>query len=449
MLIKSKKEVKLSTRDQLNNEIALLIFEGKSRIVWLENLEFWDKQAAIDWYAYQLAWDENGKALGKEIGGKLRQSTAFIDWMNWKGRTSFKGVIFKPYFFQKDEKIANYKLLNIYKGMSVVGKQGNCSLILEHIFEIWCNKNESLNNYVLNWFSRMIQLPFLQAETALTFKSAEGVGKNIILDMFIDFFREHSTFATKVSDIVGNFNDHLALSVFVFLNESDFAKSSGAKGVVQSLITDKFLTMHKKFLPKTKIKNCTHLVICSNNDFYADLNVDDRRFITLLPSSTKKGDFIYFKNLADEIESGGNAAFLDYLAKRDISNFNPRVFPEFSAEIKEERGKIKLLNQSSILQWSVDFLDSKGDNLFDKNNWKYDFVKVTKSNLLDNYLQYCKTRNLIAESNVTFYKKVIEIFSLSMKRLGGKKMRVNYYIFKDFAACEENLKCYFNNDNPF
>jgi hypothetical protein len=44
-------------------------------------------------------------------------------------------------------------------------------------------------------------------------------------------------------------------------------------------------------------------------------------------SEARKGDHVYFDNLAAEIENGGVAAFLHKLLQVDLTGFNPRAFP--------------------------------------------------------------------------------------------------------------------------
>jgi hypothetical protein len=435
---------KESTKEKLNKEIALLIIEGKSKIVKLKDLSFWDKQAAIDWYAHQLAYDKKGKKIGKNTSYGFKHYTAFADWLVWKDRKRFDGIVFDP-----SEK-HNSSKLNIYKGMSIIPKQGDCQLILDHIFTIWCNEHQPTYDYVINWFARMIQKPHLQAETALTLNSGQGTGKNIILDIFTNIFKEHSTVSTQLSDIAGDFNDHLATSIFVFLNEALWAGDKKAEGIIKALITDETITMHKKFMPRVKIKNCTHLVICSNNEWYAALGLDDRRYVTLIPSEKKKGDFTYFEKLANQIEKGGQAAFLHHLQQRDISNFKPRILPETSEEIKSERGRTKLLNADPVPKWAVDFLDSGGMeiNQFNNANWLNNFIEVRKKDLIECYKNYCKDRNLYVGTDKAFYQKVRKLFNLKTTRSMIEKIQLRCFTFPKLEKCKESLIFSFEGDSP-
>jgi hypothetical protein len=438
-LVKSNKH----TNEKLNNEIALVIVDGKARYAKLNTtpLELWDKSAVEEWYSYMMAFDENGNPIYYERSNK--QYTAFGYWSKWKNKKKYDGIVFNP------SNKHNKNKLNIYTGISVQPIKGKCDLILSHIFKIWCRSDQNHYSYILNWFARMIQQPEKPAEIAITLKSKQGVGKNIILDIFSDIFKNHHTVSTKLSDITGDFNDHLASSIFVFINEALWGgdKHKGGEGIIKTLITDKTITMHKKFMPKVQVTNCTHLVICSNKEWYITLDLDDRRFFTLTPSEEKKGDYQYFIELGNEISNQGKEAFLYFLKNRNIKSFNPRILPAQTKETAKERGGIKLLSEDTPIKWIVDFVNSQnGRGLIEDNiDWQYCEPKISKQEILQDYKKYCQEGKLFAGTDKTFYQKLKEILKPQTVQLTDGK---RYYKFHKLPICKNFIVTAFNGDNP-
>ncbi|MCX7349560.1 MAG: DUF5906 domain-containing protein, partial [Alphaproteobacteria bacterium] len=165
---------------------------------------------------------------------------------------------------------------------------------------------------MLNWLARMVQQPDKLAETVLVFKSGQGIGKNIIVNIFKRYFGSHALELTNDSDLT-HFNDHLATSVFISLNEATWGGNKQAEGTIKALITDSFLFVERKYLPKFPIKNHIHLVVMSNNDWVVPVGYDDRRYVVLNPSGHRVGDTAYFERLAAHIFGGGDKAFIAYL----------------------------------------------------------------------------------------------------------------------------------------
>jgi hypothetical protein len=83
-----------------------------------------------------------------------------------------------------------------------------------------------------------------------------------------------------------------------------------------------------KYANAIPVRNCLHLIVASNDDWVVPAGADERRFFVLDVSGSRRGDFDYFKSLADELENGGAEAMLHELLHRDLSSFNVRDVPQ-------------------------------------------------------------------------------------------------------------------------
>jgi hypothetical protein len=285
--------------------------------------------------------------------------TVYQDWLTSRYRRSYPQPEFNPIRnqFATTEMPLPQGPYNLYVGTNIQPIKGDCNPILSHIHLIWCNGDLQAYNYVILWLARMVQQPGSQGRTVIVLRSGEGAGKNIIIDIFSRYFGSHAVMLTKPEDLAG-FNDHLGLSVFVFLNEALWGGNKSVEGTMKSTITDDVLLVERKYLPKFKARNCTHIVVATNNDWAVPVGIDDRRFLILDASDARKGDFPYFTALADHIKNGGETALLYFLLNEvDISAFDVRAIPQLNSATKLDH---KIRTTDSITKWWIDVLTEGG-----------------------------------------------------------------------------------------
>lgn len=348
-----------------NAKYGMLMIEGRAVVVSRElnkNTGFVEsklsaKETIATYYANRkLPFAVLTPLLGYVIKWPI---SVYADWLASYYRRSYPQPVFAPArcMVATAEMPAHGSAYNLYVGTNIKPLRGACDLILDHIFEIWCDSNVEAYEYVTSWLARMIQKPGEHGKTVIVLRSGEGTGKNIIIDIFDRYFGAHSVMLTKPEDLSG-FNDHLGLSVFVFLNEALWGGNKSVEGTMKSTITDDILLVERKYLPKFKARNCTHIMVATNNDWAVPVGIDDRRFLILDASEIRKGDFTYFTALADHIKAGGEAAFIYHLLHDvDISEFDVRAIPELNSATKLDH---KIRTADSITKWWLDVLTEGG-----------------------------------------------------------------------------------------
>ena len=277
------------------------------------------------------------KALKSSI---YRKTYDRVSFRPIKGLVAVNDLLPKP---------INGNAYNLYLGLVYTPIKGDYSPILEHIRNIWCKHNQEYFEYVIKWLAAVFQRPDRPGETALVLKSGQGAGKNTILDIIARAYGIHGAVLSKSDDITGRFNDHLGTSVFVFLNEAIWGGNRNSEGIIKTLITDREFTIERKYVPKIKVRNCCHLVMATNNDWFAPVGLDDRRFFVLEASNERVDDIAYFDQLHAHIESGGDTAFIHFLLNEvDLKGFKPRMMPVTSSGVKLEN---KLRTADSATRW--------------------------------------------------------------------------------------------------
>lgn len=384
-------------------------------------------------------------------GVRIDSKPLVAAWMVSPIRKTYDQVVFKPVagLVAGDSTLADGEILNLYQGLTIQPQKGDCQLILDHIREVWCSGDENAFQYVIHWLARMVQKPHERGHTVIVLRSGEGTGKNIIIDIFVRAFGEHATIAMRPEDLTGRFNDHLGTSVLVFANEAVWGGDKAQEGMLKGLITDEEIPVERKYLPKFRLRNSAHLIMASNNDWVAPVGLDDRRFVILDVSESRKGDAAYFHRLAEHIENGGEAAFLHHLLHLDISQFNPRILPDLGLKQATKRDA-KVRGFDSITQWWVHCLE-EGQLLQEHHvtssirlrggggDWEDGPITIATQDLYDGYQDWAKKAGRRVEHSSSFGKKLAELAGAKVKRPAAKpgEERRRVYELPSLRDCRE------------
>ncbi len=335
---------------------GVVAMAGKVSIVYLSyndadgiyQYEFLKKQDFELLHADKFVSDRTGKI--RPIASvfltekEVRMTYTSVKFLPVRGLVAEKVVLPLP-----DE----FGCLNLYRGTAYEPVTGDCQLIIQHVWEVWCNHHKGLFNYVMCWLARMVQYPDKLGETALLLQSGEGTGKNAIVDIFSDYFGAYAYVATKQDDITGQFTARMKRSCFVFFNEATFGGDKSGWRVLKYTVTDEIAYSEEKFQPTIKHRNFCSLIVASNNDFAVPMGLDDRRFVVIGVSEKYKGDAVYFTALHACIANGGDSAFIYYLMNMDIKGFNPRTLPDGQSDRKADQ---KRETMGSVNDWYFNLL---------------------------------------------------------------------------------------------
>ena len=373
-------------------------------------------------------------------------------WLKLPSRRTYRQVIMKP----EPGKIAgtadmpggeNY---NLYQGLRVPPAKGNCELIKFHIWDVWCNQDWTLYQYVIRWLARMLQYPWLQGETVIVLKSKEGAGKNVILDFLVWVFGENGIMVTRDKDVTGQFNDHLGMTVFLHLNEAMWGGDKESEGAFKSLVTDPTILVEKKHIPKFPVRNCTHIIVSSNNDWIVPVGIGDRRIVILDVSEERIGDFVYFGKLKEFIWGGGGAAFLHYLQNLDIRDFNHRELPDLPSDVKVDH---KVRSADSITKWLIDCVTEGAirseklvpmlghrETVTHSAGWDTGSIWVATGDLYNSYTQAMRGVARHLEAKNTFARKLRDrVAAEAQRETSGDDRRWGYRL-PSHGQCLEILE---------
>jgi phage/plasmid-associated DNA primase len=223
----------------------------------------------------------------------------------------------------------------------------------------------------------------------------------------------------------------------VFANEAVWGGDKQQEGALKQLVTDEKMAVERKYIPTYHTKNCVHLIIASNNDWVAPMGMDDRRFVVLDVSEQKKGDGEYFQRLADQIENGGDRAFIHYLLNFNINGFNPRVLPAVNSQAKYIN---KVKTADSVTQWLLDCLERGSLGTTPEDDWEYG-IQVSKDAAHQAYLDWCKRMGINCRETMTGMTKTLKKLvgvRQTQPRSNGRRERI--YEFLPLADCRQQIE---------
>jgi hypothetical protein len=299
-------------------------------------------------------------------------------WLRHPDRREYLGgVVFDP----TGQHAANE--LNLWRGFNYEPKQGDWSLMRDHIRDVVCGGNEKYFTYLMGWLAYAVQHPERQGEVAVVMRGVEGCGKGTLARAFCDLFGQHGLHISNAKHLVGAFNQHLEGCVALFADEAFFAGDKQHVSVLKAIITEPHLTIEGKYRNATQAPNRLHIMMASNDAWVVPASLEARRFFVLDVLDTVKNDQTYFGRIWDQMEAGGYAAMLHDLLAYDLTGFNVRKPPVTEALQDQKR-----LSLTGPHAWWLDVLE-RGYVKFPSNRWgEWETTTV----LYDAYLEHEKQR---------------------------------------------------------
>ncbi len=309
--------------DRLNAEYAFVLAGGGDHILWettdAEKLSVLVHLNTGSFHRRHLAWE---MSVGK------RTVPVTEEWMRWKGRRSYDGLVFQP------ERVAPERFYNLWRGFAVLpsnpqtgGDHPAVTAFLEHARDNVCAGDEKLHRWLIGFFAHLVQRPWEKPLVALVMKGGKGVGKNALVRIVGSLLGKHSITTSDKRYLVGNFNGHMESLLLFTLDEAFWSGDKQAEGRLKDLITgDKHLIEHKGE-KVYEVANLTRVVIIGNEDWLVPASHDERRFAVLNVGDGRKGDKPYFIQMREGMEAGGYRHLLRYLMDYDLAGIDVSQAP--------------------------------------------------------------------------------------------------------------------------
>ena len=231
--------------------------------------------------------------------------------------------------------------------------QEEAKLFTNHIEQIWCQGDEVLSNYVLDWLAHLLQFPEIKMGVALLVRGDHGAGKGIITALMREIIgRAHFSNFVNLSQLTGQYNgEFLERCILTIVDEVQSHKEDMSK--VKSFITEKTHTVEQKYIAPYEIDSLANFIFLSNSDHMMKIEAGERRFLALEVSGRYAGAETdesrrYFEKLLALGANGRASSVAHFLYTRDLSKFRPRSLPETAATMMQ-----KLQSMTSVQTWWI------------------------------------------------------------------------------------------------
>jgi Family of unknown function (DUF5906)/RepB DNA-primase from phage plasmid len=269
-------------------------------------------------------------------------------WLRHPNRRQYAGITFQP---GGGDVVDNR--LNLWRGWGVEPKQGDWSLMRDHIRQVIALNDEEVLVYVLNWLAWAVQHPDERAEVALVFRGKRGTGKGALGNAMCRIFGQHAVHISSADHLAGRFNAHLRDACLLFADESYWPGDKSAEGTLKRMITEPELLIEPKHRDAVTTPNMLHVLMASNEDWVVPAGEHERRFAVFNVSECHMQEDKYFTPLFDQLENGGYSAMLFDLLDRDLEGWHPRHFPRTDALREQQRQGLQPLDA-----WWVELLET-------------------------------------------------------------------------------------------
>lgn len=255
----------------------------------------------------------------------------------------YSGLTFLPGEAQKTED----NKFNLWAGAFFVPRiPGDCSLIENHIKDVWCSGDELVYNWVISWLASIFQRPQFKPPTAIALLGAQGTGKSIIFEHGIArILGPYFGTSADRDDIVGRWSGHLVGKLLWVAEESLFAGDKRAMNKLKSRISSNTVDVEYKGLDKFAIPSFTRFVFTSNQTHALNLESDDRRFCVLPTSNLYQQNTVYFTRMKEWFDWDGVSHLYDFLLNWKPEDkgltWNSLMHPPFN-EAKRQQAEMSL-----------------------------------------------------------------------------------------------------------
>jgi bifunctional DNA primase/polymerase-like protein/uncharacterized protein DUF5906 len=319
--------------EQLNRDHAFVLAGGGDHILW----ETHDADGLpVLVHLNTGSFHRRHAALEIQVG--KRSAPVTEEWMRWKGRRSYDGLVFLP------ERLAPDRFYNLWRGFAVQPAarpdHPAVTAFLEHARANVCVGDDKLYRWLMGFFAHLVQRPWEKPLVALVFKGEKGVGKNALVRIVGALLGRHSMTVSNRRYLISNFNGHLESLLMFTLDEATWAGDKQAEGVLKDLITGDRHAIEHKGEKVYEVANLTRIVIIGNEDWLVPASHDERRYAVFDVGAGRKQDRPYFIAMREGMEQGGYAALLRYLLDYDLTGIDVSGAPSTAGLMEQKHASL-------------------------------------------------------------------------------------------------------------
>jgi len=334
-----KEEVEEQADDpitEINKRYAYVVMGGKGFILEEKNNEI----------SFLLPQTFHTKLKSKTLmfNGKVQQLSNI--WIASAKRRTYDGVCFEP------KEVGHTNKYNLWRGFTVKQKPADnfeaelaLDLFLTHVKENVCHGNIEHFNWLITFFSHLIQKPQEKPIVAIVLRGQKGVGKNILVETIGHLLGPYFYLTSSSRYLLGNFNSHLERCLMFVLDEAFWSGNKAAEGALKDIVTGTNHFIERKGIEAYTSKNLTRVLILGNEDWLVPATNDERRFAVFDVGNYKRNNIEFFEGILNGMKAGGYEALFDYLMTWDLTTSNIKIAPQTIGLMNQKVSSLSVFNE--------------------------------------------------------------------------------------------------------
>jgi len=333
----------------------------------------------------------------------LRKFDFFGYWIQDINRRSYKRVSWIPDLDFKDPQIFNNFTGFKAKKLNISNKELTTKIsiikFINHLTLLTADEKPAFK-YLLKYICHMFQKPTELPETALLFKSYEGVGKDFLTNFFAKMLG--NSLVKKEEDMInvlGNFNISLQNKLVLQINEINGKVGHEKKDCLKNLITAEFLNLTAKGKDTIEYPNFLRIFLFTNNLNPISISPDNRRYLCFRTGKPKSKQ--YYIELAEILNDNDSInEIYTFLMQYDIGNFCPHIHRCETSYYKS----IQQQNTNPIYEYiydlscnpkEYDIINHKDKQLITSSKFEMYYKNWLIENDYTNIIPNCKTNKAL------------------------------------------------------
>ena len=279
--------------------------------------------------------------------------------------------------------------LNMWQGCTITPACGDWLIIQRFLLEVICDGDMILYRYVVLFLAHMLQKPEEKPGVMVVLLGGQGIGKGGFFRLLCAIWQLTTLLVSDINHVLGQFNAQIERSYVICMDEALFGGDKKSTDRLKSFVTEPTVTIEQKYQPRRDMVSYHRLFAASNHAHFAQVDTDDRRFVFLKVSGSKKGDTAYWDRFHKAVADPAiMAAMAHDLKNYDISEFNPRMRPKTDAHSDQKVRSLNSFNRYWYEVLSSGSIDS-GDVLQTPLTWE-DTLFVSTQRLMGAWQAYEK-----------------------------------------------------------
>ena len=218
---------------------------------------------------------------------------------------------------------AGGRYINTHCGSSITPEKGNASPFLDFMEHLIPDEGD--RKELLRWTATIIARPEVKMlYGVLLISEVQGVGKGTLGEKVLAplLGEWNVSFPSEHEIVDSNFNYWMTHKRLAVIHEIYAGHSAKAYNKLKSVITDRFVTVNRKYLAEYEMENWIHVFACSNSMRAIQLSVDDRRWFVPKVTEEKKSAE-YWIALNNWLEEKGGLGIVKWWAEEFLKKESP------------------------------------------------------------------------------------------------------------------------------